>query len=154
MKLIVPTLLHQLDLNDKSDSGSNLNLHLIQVSDVQNPKDIITAMRSKNSSLIECTILDASHILSLFQIKMACSKAYLNLSQKNLKSNSIFTEILYSFSPGSSISDAFKHFGLSATTKHILILYIAKSDGQIVPYLLLILGTRQFEICYQRYFFG
>lgn len=120
MKLHLPQLL--LDSNSDEQTLIPNNIHLFQFNDIQNAKDLLKIIKTSDSEFPNCTILDRSAILSLFQIQIACTKAYLNSKQSAMRTRSIYTEILLSLSHTSSISDCFKNFGLGPKTKDIFII--------------------------------
>jgi EKC/KEOPS complex subunit CGI121/TPRKB len=131
MHLPLPNLL--LDNNSAKETEMEKDLHLFQFNNIQNQKELLDLVKASDSPFPNCTILDRSRIISQFQLQMACTKAFLNLSQNRMKSRSIYTEILLCLSPSNSISDAFKNFGLSANTKDIFVLLDCNSSslGQV-----------------------
>jgi EKC/KEOPS complex subunit CGI121/TPRKB len=131
MHLPLPQLL--LDNNSSTVTDMENDLHLFQFNNVQNQKELLGLVKATDSPFPNCTILDRSRIISQFLLQLACTKAFLNLSQNRMKSRSIHTEILLCLSPSNSISDAFKNFGLSSSTKDIFVLLNCSSStlGQV-----------------------
>ncbi|KAJ3262578.1 hypothetical protein HK103_000107 [Boothiomyces macroporosus] len=124
-KVIVNEKLHQL----------NDSLHCYYFNNLQNAEELLALVKSPDSEFPNCTILDSTHLLSLFQIQQACTKAYLNQLNKKMKSKSIYTEILLSFSHNTSISEAFKHFGLSKKTREIIVIIEGDRLSEIRDYI-------------------
>ncbi|KAJ3318690.1 hypothetical protein HDV06_004103 [Boothiomyces sp. JEL0866] len=114
-------------LNDK--------LYCYYFTELKNAQELLALMKSTDSQFPNCTVLDAKHLLSVFQIQQACTKAYLNQRNKKMRSKSIYTEILLSFSHNTSISEAFKLFGLSKKTSEIIVIIEGCKLDEIKEYI-------------------
>jgi hypothetical protein len=98
----------------------------LQFKNVENPEAILKFLKSKSDFV--CTILDASKILSMNHLEWvfiyllikAITKAVMLHNTNRNKTYSVNTEILLCLSPSSSLSDAFKSFGLTKKTKNVL----------------------------------
>jgi hypothetical protein len=97
------------------------NLKILQFKDIQNPVEVLNAIKT-NENFPLCCCLDASRIISEFQLSVAATKAFLFQSQGKLRTNSIYSEILMNLSPNTSITEAFKFFGLNAKTRSIFVI--------------------------------
>ena len=129
------TLMHlpldPLLLTDPTEYTQTIELKLpsqqqIHVYQIQLDQDISQLVRSPTFPAVTC--LDAHRLCSLFQLKIACTKALLNEQRGKKKTRSIYSDILYSLGPDTSVSACFKRFGVSESTREIIIVCLATPD--------------------------
>ncbi|GAA5927864.1 Cgi121p [Sporobolomyces koalae] len=80
-------------------------------------------------SQVDYAFVDASMITSRAHIMTAVTQALLAQAQANLKSKTMHSEVIWMLEPGTNISEALKHFGMSATTRDLLLVRIQQQDA-------------------------
>ncbi|KAG5513633.1 hypothetical protein PMAC_000671 [Pneumocystis sp. 'macacae'] len=75
--------------------------------------------------------IDASTIISLYQVLAAIHNSIRNYKENELKTKNINSEILYSLSPTLTITDAFYKFGITEKTDSLIIVKINGEEEQI-----------------------
>ncbi|POY74106.1 hypothetical protein BMF94_2918 [Rhodotorula taiwanensis] len=78
---------------------------------------------------VDFAFIDAKMITSRLHALTAVQQALLARSDGTLKTKTIHSEVLWMLEPGSNISDSLKHFGLSASTRHLLLVHIGSANG-------------------------
>ena len=84
-------------------------LHLLLYEHVQNASQIRTALL--DGTLPELALIDPSMVLSSFHLLLAASTALLQQAQGTMRLKTLHAELLYSLSPTTKISEAFRVFG-------------------------------------------
>ncbi|GAA5828688.1 hypothetical protein JCM5353_008502 [Sporobolomyces roseus] len=84
----------------------------------------------RERSIVDYAFIDASMITSRFHLMTAVTQALLAQANNSLKSKTLHSEVIWMLEPGSNISEALKHFGLSANTKHLLLVRIQQGGGE------------------------
>ncbi|TPX46858.1 hypothetical protein SeLEV6574_g02992 [Synchytrium endobioticum] len=97
-------------------------LHLALYRDVSNGQSIRESI-IKAIMPLSC-IVDARLVLDVCQIQLACARALLAQQQDTMKTRSLYSEVLFNMSPSSNISDSLKQFGVSDSTKSLILLFV------------------------------
>ncbi|KAK5110640.1 hypothetical protein LTR62_005680 [Meristemomyces frigidus] len=105
----------------------NHPLQLLLFRNVKNAAFLRQQLLDGNTDF-EYAFLDAAVILSRQHVLAACFKAINGISQGRLKSKNVHSEIVFDMSPNSNISESFRRFGVSDTTKDILAIKVAPKD--------------------------
>ncbi|GAA5893238.1 Cgi121p [Sporobolomyces salmoneus] len=87
----------------------------------------------KERQVVDYAFIDAGMITSRLHLLTAVSQALLAQAEDNLKSKTLHSEVIWMLEPGSNISEALKHFGLSATTKDLLLVRIQPETASDTP---------------------
>ncbi|GAA5974621.1 hypothetical protein JCM5350_001222 [Sporobolomyces pararoseus] len=80
----------------------------------------------KERAAVDYAFIDASMITSRLHLLTAINQALLTPS---LKSKTLHSEVIWMLEPGTNISEALKHFGLSANTKDLLLVRIRGNES-------------------------
>ncbi|KAJ3415156.1 hypothetical protein HDV05_005436 [Chytridiales sp. JEL 0842] len=105
-------------------------IHLALYNSVSNAAQLKKLIIAGDPSIPECVMVNPKMVMDPFQVQMACTRALLNQTQGKLKTRTLLSEILYSFSPSTNISEAMKLFGVSDKMKAILVVVLG---GKEVP---------------------
>lgn len=73
----------------------------------------------------EYAFIDASMIISMNHVLAAVFRALNDYLNDRLKSRNIHSEIVFALSPNNNIGEAFRRFGVSEATKHLIVLKVA-----------------------------
>ncbi|KAE8349270.1 kinase binding protein CGI-121-domain-containing protein [Aspergillus coremiiformis] len=103
---------------------SSLPVHVALYRDVQNAPFLRQQLISGNSEF-EYALIDASMILSRAHVFSAVFRAVIDYLNKRLKSRNVHSEIVFSFSPTNNIADSFRKFGISDSTKDLLVVKVS-----------------------------
>nr|CAB3267197.1 EKC/KEOPS complex subunit Tprkb-like [Phallusia mammillata] len=95
---------------------------------VSNCKDLKEKISEGNLCI---ALVKAEMIVDTFQLLVAASKAFYHEVEKQLKTRTVFTEILYNLSPSNKISECFKLFGVNDTAENIIVV-CRKNDSSSV----------------------
>ncbi|KAI9140263.1 kinase binding protein CGI-121-domain-containing protein [Paraphysoderma sedebokerense] len=68
--------------------------------------------------------LNANMILDPFHLLTAIYRALVAERNNKMKTRNVGSEIIYSLSPGTNVTDGFKRFGLNDTTKNIVVVRV------------------------------
>jgi len=89
---------------------------------------------------VNFAFLDASMVSSRLSLLTAAYQACLSEWDGAMRTKTVHSEVLWCLSPGNNITDALRRFGLSASSKSVLVLHIcpipspsASSNDQNVP---------------------
>ncbi|KAJ3199506.1 COPII coat GTPase [Entophlyctis luteolus] len=67
-------------------------------------------------------------VVDAFQLQIACMRALLNEANGAMKTKTLMSEILFSLSPSTSISDSLKHFGVADDSTSVYIIVPQRED--------------------------
>ncbi|KKK24157.1 hypothetical protein P175DRAFT_0498179 [Aspergillus ochraceoroseus IBT 24754] len=103
---------------------SSMPVHVALYRDVQNAPYLRQQLLSANADF-EYAFIDASMILSRAHALSAVFRAVNDYLNERLKSRNIHSEIVFSLSPTNNIADSFRKFGITDTTKSLLIVKVS-----------------------------
>ncbi|KAB8074016.1 kinase binding protein CGI-121-domain-containing protein [Aspergillus leporis] len=99
-------------------------VHVALYRDVQNATFLRQQLVSGNSDF-EYAFIDASMVLSRSHVLSAIFRAVNDYLNERLKSRNVHSEIVFSFSPTNNIADSFRKFGISDSTKDLLVVKVS-----------------------------
>ncbi|KAK4552928.1 hypothetical protein LTR86_010060 [Recurvomyces mirabilis] len=102
-------------------------LQVVLFSEVKNA-DFLRQQLLDGNKDFEYAFLDAAVILSREHVFAACFRAINDTQQSRLKSKNVHSEIVFAMSPNNNISESFRRFGVSDTTKDLLAIKVASRD--------------------------
>ncbi|KIX08043.1 uncharacterized protein Z518_02698 [Rhinocladiella mackenziei CBS 650.93] len=102
----------------------DLLLYVALYVDVSNAAFLKDQLLAGNAEF-EYAFIDASMILSTKHVLAASFRAMNDYLNDRLKSRNIHSEIVFSLSPSNNIAEAFRRFGITETTKNLLVLKVA-----------------------------
>ncbi|GAA5955075.1 hypothetical protein JCM3765_003183 [Sporobolomyces pararoseus] len=116
---------------------ANSTAHFVLFQRVQNAKELRQRLISASTlpesddgdrerATVDYAFIDASMITSRLHLLTAINQALLAPS---LKSKTLHSEVIWMLEPGTNISEALKHFGLSASTKDLLLVRIQENES-------------------------
>ncbi|KAE8133068.1 kinase binding protein CGI-121-domain-containing protein [Aspergillus pseudotamarii] len=103
---------------------STMPVHVAIYRDVQNAPFLRQQLISGNSDF-EYAFIDASMVLSRAHVSSAIFRAVNDYLNERLKSRNVHSEIVFSFSPTNNIADSFRKFGISDSTKDLLVVKVS-----------------------------
>ncbi|KAI1609496.1 kinase binding protein CGI-121-domain-containing protein [Exophiala viscosa] len=92
--------------------------------DVENASFLKDQLLAGNADF-EYAFIDASMVLSTTHVLAATFRAMNDYINDRLKSRNVHSEIVFCLSPNNNIGEAFRRFGVSETTKDLLVLKVA-----------------------------
>ncbi|KAI0839249.1 hypothetical protein F5Y06DRAFT_266350 [Hypoxylon sp. FL0890] len=95
--------------------------------DVTNAEFLQQQLLSRNAEY-EYAFIDASSVISRFQVLAAVYKAITIQLNGGMKTPNIHSEIVCSLSPNNNISEAYRRFGITPTSKHLIIVKVLISS--------------------------
>ena len=144
MKLDVPVLPQTIPSASLNIQSVNLpsnksKIYIRLYTNVINAKQILEKIK-KPSSLSEdgtmkmdfpnCLILDATMVYDLSQVVFACTRAEFLNEQGNMKTRTLYTEMIYNMSPETKIGETIKVFGLKESSKELLVVVLLTGDEE------------------------
>ncbi|OAX78306.1 hypothetical protein ACJ72_07388 [Emergomyces africanus] len=105
---------------------SNCPVHVALYRDLQNASFLREQLLSGNTEF-EYAFIDAAMILSTTHVLAAVFRAVNDHQNNRLKSKNIHSEIVYSLSPNNNIAESFRKFGLTNSTKDLLVVKVSTS---------------------------
>ncbi|KAI1138102.1 hypothetical protein F5Y05DRAFT_51387 [Hypoxylon sp. FL0543] len=100
--------------------------------DVTNAEFLQQQLLSRNAEY-EYAFIDASSVISRFQVLAAVYKAITIQLSGSMKTPNIHSEIVCSLSPNNNISEAYRRFGITPTSKHLIIVKVLISSSPAAP---------------------
>lgn len=101
-----------------------LPVHVALYRDVQNAPFLRQQLISGNADF-EYAFIDASMVLSRSHALSAVFRAINDYLNQRLKSRNVHSETVFSFSPNNNIADSFRRFGISDSTKDLLVVKVS-----------------------------
>ncbi|OCT49564.1 EKC/KEOPS complex subunit cgi121 [Cladophialophora carrionii] len=103
-----------------------LALYVAVYTDLQNASFLKEQLLAGNADF-EYAFIDASMVVSTKHVLAAAFRALNDYLNDRLKSRNIHSETVFSLSSNNNIGEAFRRFGVSETTKNLLVLKVATS---------------------------
>ncbi|KAI1205664.1 uncharacterized protein F4807DRAFT_278703 [Annulohypoxylon truncatum] len=107
---------------------STHTVHISLFKDVTNAEFLQKQLLSRNSEF-EYAFIDATSVISRFQVLAAVYKAITIQMSGTMKTPNIHSEIVCSLSPNNNISEAYRRFGITATTNALIIIKVLISPS-------------------------
>ncbi|KAG7102780.1 EKC/KEOPS complex subunit like protein, partial [Verticillium longisporum] len=112
---------------------SDHQVHVALFRGVQNAGFLHSQLLARNAAF-EYAFIDASVVASRNQILAAAFRALAAKLSDNLKTPNVHSELVTSLSPSNNIADAYRRFGISPTTKDLVVVKITyPSDSAPTP---------------------
>ncbi|KAI1374233.1 hypothetical protein F4677DRAFT_426515 [Hypoxylon crocopeplum] len=99
---------------------STHTVHIAVFKDVTNAGFLHQQLLSRNAEY-EYAFIDATSVTSRLQVLAAIYKAITIQMNGNMKTPNIHSEIVCSLSPNNNISEAYRRFGISPSSQHLII---------------------------------
>ncbi|KAI8961264.1 CGI-121-domain-containing protein [Daldinia sp. FL1419] len=96
--------------------------------DVTNAEFLQQQLLSRNAEY-EYAFIDASSVISRLQVLAAVYKAITIHMSGSMKTPNIHSEIVCSLSPNNNISEAYRRFGVTSSSKHLIIIKVLISPS-------------------------
>ncbi|KAJ5095760.1 hypothetical protein NUU61_005116 [Penicillium alfredii] len=104
----------------------SLPVHVALYRDVQNSAFLKQQLLAGNAEF-EYALIDASMVLSRAHATSAVFRAVNDYIHERLKSRNVHSEIVFSLSPTNNIADSFRKFGITDSTKDLLVVKVSES---------------------------
>ncbi|KAJ3020704.1 hypothetical protein HKX48_000368 [Thoreauomyces humboldtii] len=95
-------------------------MHVALFTEVQNAKEVRALIIKGDPLVPDMALINAATLVDLFQVQMACVKALLQQEQGNMRTRSLYSEVLFNLSPTTNISDAIRQFGVADASTALL----------------------------------
>ncbi|KAI5307038.1 hypothetical protein KEM56_005431 [Ascosphaera pollenicola] len=105
---------------------ASVSVHLALYRDLQNASFLRQQLLLGNTDF-EYALIDASSILLRTHLLAATFRALNDYLHNRLKSNNVHSEAVFALSPNNNIAESFRKFGITDTTKDLLVVKIATS---------------------------
>ncbi|KAI0106053.1 CGI-121-domain-containing protein [Daldinia grandis] len=99
---------------------------------VANAEFLQQQLLSRNAAY-EYAFIDASSIISRVQVLAAVYKAITIHMSSSMKTPNVHSEIVCSLSPNNNISEAYRRFGITPTSKDLIIVKVLISPSSLTP---------------------
>ncbi|KAI9361247.1 kinase binding protein CGI-121-domain-containing protein [Zopfochytrium polystomum] len=109
------------------------SVHLFLFADVRNAAHVKKLVIQGDPSVPDSVMVNPAAVVDVFQVQLACMRALSNQELGTMKTRSLLSEILYSFSPSMNISESMKQFGLADSTKQVLVLVLDNREANTIP---------------------
>ncbi|GAA6061398.1 hypothetical protein JCM10212_000658 [Sporobolomyces blumeae] len=103
------------------ENASTLRQRLIHASTLPDDDD-----GNSQRQQVDFAFIDAAMITSRLHLLTAVHQAILADARGALKSKTLHSEVIWMLDPGTNISEALKHFGMSANTRDLLLVRIQR----------------------------
>ncbi|KAJ3177932.1 hypothetical protein HDU87_004214 [Geranomyces variabilis] len=101
-------------------------MYIQPFTDVQNAAEVKKLLMAGDPRVPEMTLVDASNILDIFQLQLACTKALLSQRDNTMTTRTLYAEILFNLCPTNKISEAFRKFGIADTSTAVLAVMVGQ----------------------------
>ncbi|KAJ5609757.1 hypothetical protein N7528_010324 [Penicillium herquei] len=105
----------------------NAPVHVALYRNVENSASLRQQLLAGNADF-EYALIDASMVLSRQHAIAAIFRAVNDYSNNRLKSHNVHSEIVISFSPATNIAESFRKFGITDSTKDLLVVKVSISS--------------------------
>jgi EKC/KEOPS complex subunit CGI121/TPRKB len=105
-----------------------LAVHVALYTDVENAPFLKAQLLAGNTDF-EYAFIDASTIISTKHVLAATFRAMNDYLNERLKSRNIHSEIVFCLSPNNNIGEAFKKFGISDSTKDLVVVKVSTNPN-------------------------
>lgn len=102
---------------------STHTVHIAAFKDVTNAEFLQQQLLSRNAEF-EYAFIDASSVTSRLQVLAAVFKAITVQLTGNMKTPNLHSEIVCSLSPNKNISEAYRRFGIAASSQHLIVVKV------------------------------
>ncbi|OJJ72807.1 hypothetical protein ASPBRDRAFT_176327 [Aspergillus brasiliensis CBS 101740] len=113
-----------LDTIHLSHLPPSMPVHVALYRDVQNAPYLRQQLMSANAEF-EYAFIDASTVLSRTHLLSAVFRAVNDYMNGRLKSRNVHSEIVFSLSPATNIAESFRKFGITDSTKDLLVVKVS-----------------------------
>ncbi|KAI1119050.1 kinase binding protein CGI-121-domain-containing protein [Nemania sp. NC0429] len=120
MSASITPLLETLHLEHVPETHS---VHVAVFRDVANAAFLHQQLLARNSEF-EYALIDASVVTSRIQVLAAAFKAITAQVAGSLKTPTVHSEIVYSLSPTNNISESYRRYGITPTTRDLVIVKV------------------------------
>ncbi|KAL1962057.1 hypothetical protein VTN77DRAFT_643 [Rasamsonia byssochlamydoides] len=103
---------------------TSMPIHVALYRDLQNARFLREQLLAGNSEF-EYAFIDASMVLSRTHILAAVFRAVNDYLNGRLKSRNVHSEIVFSLSPNNNIGESFRKFGLTDSTRNLLVVKVS-----------------------------
>ncbi|KAI1489490.1 CGI-121-domain-containing protein [Biscogniauxia mediterranea] len=100
--------------------------------DVENAEYLQQQLLGRNSEF-EYAFIDATSIISRLQVLAAIYKAITVHIGGTMKTPNVHSEIVWSLSPNNNISEAYRRYGITASSRHIIVVKILLLPPVVSP---------------------
>ncbi|KAJ5735463.1 uncharacterized protein N7483_000588 [Penicillium malachiteum] len=105
----------------------NAPVHVALYRNVENSASLRQQLLAGNADF-EYALIDASMVLSCQHAIAAIFRAVNDYLNNRLKSHNVHSEIVISFSPATNIAESFRKFGITDSTKDLLVVKVSVSS--------------------------
>ncbi|KAI6383089.1 hypothetical protein MCOR25_000277 [Pyricularia grisea] len=116
----LPSLLSQIPLEHIPNTHS---VHAALFRDVSNAAHLHSQLLARNPAF-EYALIDASAVGSTAQVLAAVFRALTALLGGGLRTPNVHSETVFCLSPSNNITEAYRRFGISPTTKDVIVLKV------------------------------
>uniref|UniRef100_A0A5S6R4E9 EKC/KEOPS complex subunit cgi121 n=1 Tax=Trichuris muris TaxID=70415 RepID=A0A5S6R4E9_TRIMR len=114
-------------------------LRLCLFTDVKNTNDLKVAVCNER---LACSLINAEMVYSVFQLLAAANRSLHAEAHGEMSTKNVHTELVYALSPSTNISWSLETFGVSDSTKNVIVALYDDIDGsRLTSVLKLIKGT-------------
>eukprot|EP00386_Alphamonas_edax_P004712 GDKI01014849.1.p1 GENE.GDKI01014849.1~~GDKI01014849.1.p1 ORF type:complete len:176 (-),score=54.46 GDKI01014849.1:29-556(-) len=104
--------------------GRQVSLQVFK--NVSNPEEVLAEAMKESTDV--CVFMNAALVTSPFQVLCAVNKALHNQATGKMRTKTLATEILYSMSPSTNITESLKFFGLNPKVTAVLAIALDASE--------------------------
>lgn len=116
----IPSLLSQISLDHIPETHT---VHAALFRDVSNAAHLHSQLLARNPAF-EYALIDATTVASTTQVLSAVFRALTALLGGGLRTPNVHSETVFCFSPSNNITEAYRRFGISPTTKDVIIVKV------------------------------
>ncbi|KAJ3162071.1 hypothetical protein HDU86_005769 [Geranomyces michiganensis] len=102
-----------------ADSPPRQFMYVLPFTNIQNAAEVKQLLMAGDDRVPQMALVDASNILDIFQLQLACTKALLSQKDNTMTTRTLYAEILFNLCPTNKISEAFRKFGIADTSRAV-----------------------------------